>query len=116
MTRVLYHPGIIITIKNRRYLNTTNDLLIKNLKFFGKLLIATGGMLSMMWGYQYWFSGQFAFDALYTQAALIVTSGALGAGIFCVLTFWLNIEEVRFIFTACAHYASQKLSGHQGRS
>ena len=88
----------------------------ENLRFFGKLLIATGGMLSMMWGYQYWFDGQFSGDAISTQAALIVSSGALGAGIFCVLTFWLNIEEVRFVFSACVRYASQKLSGHQGRS
>ena len=88
----------------------------ENLRFFGKLLIAAGGMLSIMWGYQYWFGGQFAIDALSMQAALILTSGALGSGVFFVLAFWLKIKEVRSIFSACVRYASQKLSGHQRRS
>ncbi len=88
--------------------------LSENLRFFGKLLIAIGSMLGMMWGYHSWFIGQFSGDLLSTQAILIVTSGALGTGTFFVLTFWLNIAEVRLILSACVSYASQKLPGHRG--
>lgn len=83
--------------------------LSENLIFVGKLLIAAGAMISSMWGYQYWFAGQFPGNFFIMRAVVIITSGGLGAGIFFAIAFWLKIQEVRIVFHAIWTYASQKI-------
>jgi putative peptidoglycan lipid II flippase len=80
----------------------------ENLAFLGKLLSAAGIMMVMMWGYQFWFLSYFALDTMAAQAILIVTSGALGTGVFLTIMFWLKVSEVRLIWQALLNYITRK--------
>ena len=78
--------------------NKLEDLqLSHNLRFLGKIAIAVGGMVSIMVGYQKFFSSLFDLSAFLPQALLIGTSGSLGILMFLIVILALNVQEVHVI-------------------
>jgi peptidoglycan biosynthesis protein MviN/MurJ (putative lipid II flippase) len=81
-----------------------NIQLPHNLRFFGKIIIAVGIMLTMMSGYHGWYASQFDLSSLFQQALLIGSSGSLGVLTFFIVTIVLKVQEVRLILRAVSNY------------
>jgi putative peptidoglycan lipid II flippase len=81
----------------------------ENMRFFGKILLAASLMIGSMWGYQAWFAARFTIDSLVPQAAMIVTGGAIGTGIYLAVAFWLRVEELQLLWQALTTYLHSKM-------
>ncbi|GAK56464.1 integral membrane protein MviN [Candidatus Vecturithrix granuli] len=68
-----------------------------NLWFLGKIALTVMIMIGILSGYQQIFLRIFDFPAFLLNAALIVSGGCLGIGIFLISVFVMKIEEVHLI-------------------
>jgi putative peptidoglycan lipid II flippase len=78
-----------------------------NLRFLGKISIATVLMILAMAGYHGWFSSYVHQSAFLPQALLIGTSGSVGALTFLIASIVLNVREIHLILHAIAEYVKQ---------
>ena len=71
--------------------------LAHNLRFLGKIVLTAAIMMGVLSGYQRLFLTMFHLPPFLLNAALVVSGGCLGIGIFIISVIVLKVEEVQLI-------------------